>query len=159
MAARIRAPRFPPASTLKKVQPMSPTERTLSVLFIDDDLDVLDAFGRYLEMSGIRTTLATNPREALAQLGTIVPDVIVLDVAMPGVDGFAVVDALRARPDTTDIPIVILTGLPIDRICRDDAYRKRRVSACVQKPCSPDELVEVVRAIRTAAASVVLRDG
>jgi chemosensory pili system protein ChpA (sensor histidine kinase/response regulator) len=133
---------------------MSPNERVLSVLFIDDDVGILDAFGRYLEMSGLRVTLATNPLEAIARVGAITPDVIVLDVAMPGVDGFTVVDTLRARPEAAHIPIVILTGLPIERLCRDHVGQDRRISACVQKPCSPDELLDVVRAIKTAAATV-----
>jgi CheY-like chemotaxis protein len=139
---------------VKGVAAVSPSECNLSVLAVDDDEDILDAYGRYFEGCGIRMTAITDPHEAIARAGEIRPDVIMLDVAMPGLNGFAVIDALRARPVAARIPIVIVTGLPVDlvrggRVCED-----RNVSAYVQKPCTPDQLRALVRAIKTAATAV-----
>lgn len=112
----------------------------LSVLFVDDDVDVLECFGHYFKAAGVDLTKTTNPREAIATAARILPDVIVLDVVMPEVDGFDVFDALQARRETAQIPVVLFTGFGVR-----DVSRTRPVCACVQKPCSPKDLLSVVR--------------
>jgi CheY-like chemotaxis protein len=112
----------------------------LSVLFVDDDHEVLEAFGGYLETSGVQVTKAANARDAIVAAARLLPNVIVLDVAMPGLDGYAVIHALQARAETSQIPVVLFTGTTSPRIRREPQVR-----ACVQKPCTPNELLGVVR--------------
>jgi CheY-like chemotaxis protein len=113
----------------------------LSVLFVDDDPEVLDCFGLYMRANGVEVDTTTNPREALRRVDRKRPDVIVLDVAMPGMDGYAVIDALQGRADTAEIPVVLFTG----RLGPNDAARNTRAQAVVRKPCTPKELLGVVR--------------
>jgi CheY-like chemotaxis protein len=112
----------------------------LSVLFVDDDADVLECFGHYFKAAGVDLTKTTDPREAIATAARLLPDVIVLDVVMPEVDGFDVFDALAARRETAQIPVVLFTGLGVQEVSK-----ARHVCACVQKPCSPKDLLGVVR--------------
>lgn len=112
----------------------------LSVLFVDDDREVLDCFGRYMEAAGLAVVRAQSGKEAVALARELVPDVIVLDVAMPVMDGFEVVEALQERMETRQIPVVLFTGLPPERM-----RRAPQIFAQVQKPCAPAHLLGVIR--------------
>ncbi len=78
------------------------------VLIVDDDPGVLDLHGRLVEQTGCRAVCARSGRAALEILEYTQPDLILLDLMMPEVDGFAVLDALRARETTRDIPVIVL---------------------------------------------------
>jgi signal transduction histidine kinase/DNA-binding LacI/PurR family transcriptional regulator/CheY-like chemotaxis protein len=81
-----------------------------TVLVVDDDPGILDIHCRLVERVGCRTITARNGREALAVLEHTRPDLILLDLMMPEMDGFAVLDVLREREATRDIPVIILTA-------------------------------------------------
>ena len=82
------------------------------VLLIDDEADVTDSLSTNLEATGKFEVKAINdPRQALATAQDFSPDVIVLDVVMPGMDGGDVQAALRADPVLKEVPIVMVTAL------------------------------------------------
>ncbi len=81
-----------------------------TILVVDDDLGVLDMHSRLVEQSGRRAVTARNGREALKLIEEHKPDLILLDLMMPEMDGFAVLDELRAKDSTRDIPVIILTA-------------------------------------------------
>jgi signal transduction histidine kinase/DNA-binding LacI/PurR family transcriptional regulator/AraC-like DNA-binding protein len=81
-----------------------------TVLVVDDDPGILDMHCRLVERTGCRTVTARNGCEALAVLEHTRPDLILLDLVMPEMDGFAVLDVLREREATRDIPVIILTA-------------------------------------------------
>ncbi len=81
-----------------------------TILVIDDDPGILDLHSRLVAQTGRRVITARNGREALALVEQQTPDLILLDLMMPEMDGFAVLDELRARESTRDIPVVILTA-------------------------------------------------
>jgi CheY-like chemotaxis protein len=81
-----------------------------TVLVVDDDPGILDMHCRLVERTGCRTVTARNGREALEVLDQTRPDLILLDLMMPEMDGFAVLDVLRKREVTRDIPVIILTA-------------------------------------------------
>ncbi|MBL8096413.1 MAG: substrate-binding domain-containing protein [Anaerolineales bacterium] len=87
-----------------------PTGPLQTVLVVDDDPGILDLHIRLIEQVGRRALTARNGREALAVLEHARPDLILLDLNMPEMDGFAVLDALRSRESTRDIPVIILTA-------------------------------------------------
>jgi two-component system response regulator MprA len=78
------------------------------LLVVDDDSEVREALGRALKLEGFSVTLAADGAEALKAVRDTPPDALVLDVAMPGIDGLAVARALRAAEDRT--PILMLTA-------------------------------------------------
>jgi signal transduction histidine kinase/DNA-binding response OmpR family regulator len=91
----------------------APTERVLpgigTVLVVDDEAAVRDLMQRFLGKEGFGVVTAASGEEGLRRARELRPDVITLDVMMPGMDGWAVLSALKAEPDTADIPVVMLT--------------------------------------------------
>jgi CheY-like chemotaxis protein len=87
----------------------SDTEQRV-VLVVDDDPNILDLHCRLLERHGCRALRARHGREALEVVEQTRPDLILLDLMMPVMDGFAVLDALRSRETTRNIPVIVLTA-------------------------------------------------
>jgi CheY-like chemotaxis protein len=81
-----------------------------TVLVVDDDPGILDFHSRLVEQSGRRAVTARNGLEAMKSIEEQIPDLILLDLMMPEMDGFAVLDELRAKESTRDIPVIILTS-------------------------------------------------
>ena len=99
------------AQELAKILAPSPeTGKPQIVLVVDDDPGILDMHTRLVSQTGRQVLTARNGREALEVLEHVRPDLILLDLMMPEMDGFATLDALRARESTRDIPVIILTA-------------------------------------------------
>jgi AraC-like DNA-binding protein len=85
-----------------------------TALVVDDDPGTLDLHCRLVEQTGCRTIRARDGREALLLLDQTRPDLILLDLMMPEVDGFTVLEAVRERESTRDVPVIILTARVLD---------------------------------------------
>jgi signal transduction histidine kinase/DNA-binding LacI/PurR family transcriptional regulator/DNA-binding response OmpR family regulator len=96
------------AEQLTRFPPERNEQRT--VLVVDDDPAIVDFHSRLVEEANCRAITAQNGREALTLLESTHPDLILLDLMMPEMDGFAVLEALRAKEATRDIPVIILTA-------------------------------------------------
>ncbi|MFO1488450.1 MAG: response regulator [Verrucomicrobiota bacterium] len=81
------------------------------ILIVDDNAELLDVLRLGFQRSGFTIRTARNGIEALKKLGSFTPDLILLDLIMPDMDGFAVCETLKKNPATAVIPIVVLTGL------------------------------------------------
>jgi len=112
------------------------------VLFIDDQPDGKGLFREYLEFCGFRVTIASGLDVGL-HTDVNLPDVIVIDLAVPRVDGFETIRQLKAHPTTSRIPMVALSGLSGDHI---PLARAAGADVCLAKPCVPSQ---VARAIQT----------
>src|SRR5262245_44829008 len=112
------------------------------VLVIDDDPDTLAICERVLRSGGYRTATAATAEDGLARVAGLRPAVVVLDLAMPGTDGFALAHAIRARADGAAVPIVVCSGLE-----REAQAPARAVSGTVfcPKPVEPRRLLAKVR--------------
>jgi DNA-binding response OmpR family regulator len=110
------------------------------VLVIDDDADALAICERSLRAAGYRTATAASGEAGLGLLAKMDAGLVVLDLAMPGLDGFAVAAEIRRRGTTA--PILIFTGLP-----REQAARARAVGGTdvCSKPIEPQRFVAAVR--------------
>jgi two-component system response regulator RegX3 len=113
------------------------------VLLVDDEASVRDALGAYLERAGYRVALARDGDEAAALFPTVRPDVVILDLMLPGVDGW---ELLRRWRSESQVPVVILTA----RADESDAIVGLRLGAddYVRKPFSPGEVVARLEAVR-----------
>ena len=122
------------------------------ILVADDDEDILELVRLRLSRSGYWTILARDGFEALVAARARRPDLAVLDVTMPGLDGYAVVAEMRADPRTKDIPVILLTA----RAQTTDVARGFEAGAddYVTKPFSPQELQSRVAAVLERAAAV-----
>jgi len=82
----------------------------IDVLLIEDDQVVLEMYRLKLSLDGYRVRVATDGEDGVAQAVDQRPDIIFLDIRLPKKDGFAVLHELRARPETSSIPVVILSN-------------------------------------------------
>lgn len=92
---------------------LNPLNRSIAdvVLIVDDVPDNLSVLHDALDESGYTVLVATNGEAAIQRAAQALPDIVLLDAVMPGIDGFEVARRLKARPDTAHIPIVFMTGL------------------------------------------------
>jgi DNA-binding NarL/FixJ family response regulator len=117
------------------------------LLVVDDEPNLLRAVAACLKAEKYEVTTARSGHEALMQLAESVPDLIISDIRMPGMDGYKLARQLRGSPRTALVPIVFLTAKDetADRI---EGFRAG-VDAYLTKPFEPDELIAVVNAILT----------
>ena len=127
-----------------------PTRPGARVLVVDDDPLIVALLQAVLEDARFTIDVATNGTDALESATSSPPDVVILDVMMPGLDGYDVCRALRAHPSTKDIRIVMLTA-KAEQIDREEALRAG-ADGFFTKPFSPLELIEAVNAALNGAA-------
>jgi CheY-like chemotaxis protein len=85
-----------------------------SILVVDDDKALVKSIKYELEKRDYATYVAYNGKEALATIKSHLPDLILLDIMMPEMDGYEVMKALKSKPETANISIVVMTGIDID---------------------------------------------
>lgn len=98
-------------------------------------------YSEYLSHSGLRVTTAATGYRALESVHEQPPNVVVTDIAMPGMDGLELSRRLRAEPPTRDVPIIAVTG---------NASARAREAGCdvvLEKPCAPDDLLHVIEGV------------
>jgi two-component system response regulator ResD len=126
------------------------------ILVVDDEASIVEVVGIYLEREGYRVTVARDGQSALGAVRRERPDLIVLDLMLPKMDGLEITRRLRGQGDVT-IPIIMLTakGEETDRIIG----LEMGADDYVVKPFSPRELVSRVKAVlRRVAAATTLGD-
>lgn len=118
------------------------------ILVIDDNTELLALLRSSLRVAGFSVSTAATGLEGLEKARSRRPDLIVLDLVLPGMDGFAVCEALKRQPETCDTPVIMLTGLP------GEFPRLHGLAAgaveLLAKPISPGQLT--ARIERTLAA-------
>jgi CheY-like chemotaxis protein len=122
----------------------SVAQRRFRILVVDDEPDMLAMVVRALEDEQYTVSEATNGSQALQMIDQHVPDLVVLDYKMAGMDGLAVMKALRAKPDTQRLPVLMLTAMTDEPSTR--AGFEAGVTDYVTKPFSIPQLTARVRA-------------
>ena len=118
------------------------------VLLVDDYPDNRDIYVQFLTYSGLRVEEAENGHQALDKAFSLRPDVIVMDLSLPGLDGWEATRRLKQDPRTRDIPVIALTGHALaghSKVAFDAGC-----DAFITKPCLPERLLDEIRAIVTA---------
>jgi len=121
------------------------TAAPLRALIVEDDADIGQLVARYLQKAGFVATVLTSGRDVLAQARREPPDVLLLDVMLPGMDGLELCRALRTDTATALVPIILLTA----RDGEDERIAGLETGAddYITKPFSPKEVVARVRAL------------
>jgi CheY-like chemotaxis protein len=118
------------------------------ILVVDDYQDAREMYAEYLQFSGFRVAEARNGNEAVDQAFALLPDLILMDLSLPGKDGWEATKELKADSRTRHIPIVALTGHALAGA--SDGAKKAGCDSFVTKPCLPDDLVVEVRRMLNA---------
>lgn len=118
---------------------MTPNPPGKHILIVDDYADALDIWEIYLSAAGYRVSTAIDGASAIAKAHQLLPDLIVLDLELPGISGFEAARALRSDAETADIPLIAATGY--SHLRQLDLAREVGFDAVVVKPCDPDMLI------------------
>jgi two-component system cell cycle response regulator DivK len=119
--------------------------REIRVLVVDDFQDNREMFAEYLTISGFCVIQAENGREALERAFAEIPDVVLMDLSLPELDGWEATRRLKGDPRTAHIPVVALTGHVLAECSRE--AREAGCDAFLTKPCLPEVLVDEVRRV------------
>lgn len=118
------------------------------VLVVEDYPDAREMYVAYLQFSGYDVAEATNGVEAIEMAETLMPDIILMDLALPRMDGWEATRRLKGSDRTRHIPIVALTGHALAG--HAEGARQAGCDAFVTKPCLPDALVAEIRRLLEA---------
>lgn len=115
------------------------------ILAVDDEKHIVRLVQVNLERAGYQVVTANDGKEALQKVADENPDLVVLDVMMPYMDGFEVLQNLRRNPSTRDIPVIMLTAKAQDA----DVFKgwQSGVDCYLTKPFNPMELLSFVKRI------------
>jgi CheY-like chemotaxis protein len=115
------------------------------VLVADDMEDIRDMYAHYLSGQGFHAELACTGLEALSKATVLHPDVIVMDLNMPELDGWEATRRLKSSDLTRAIPVIALTGLSISQ--SKQAALEAGCDGYLTKPCFPDTLADEIRRV------------
>lgn len=113
------------------------------VLLVDDDPDQVDMYRYALQIAGFVVDAAGTGADAVVRARERHPDVIVLDVRLPDMNGWDVCASLKADPVTEHVPVIVLTAAVTATLATDAA--NAGCAAYLLKPCYPDQLTTVIR--------------
>ena len=120
------------------------------ILLVDDHPDTCQMYAEFLGI-GFHVVTAANGEQALEVVQAQMPDLLITDLSLPGIDGFELITQVRQIPALRDIPIICLSGHG------GDAFEARAKAAgsdrVLSKPCMPDKLAEVAAEVLQVAAA------
>ena len=130
---------FPSGQGGPEQAPPQPRQRRL-VLLVDDCQDTRELYAEYLELSGFDVKEAEDGIVAIDEAVRVRPDVIVMDMSLPKMDGREAARQLRADERTRSIPLVMISGYDADALPTNEGLWDHYLG----KPCPPDKLVSVI---------------
>jgi len=115
------------------------------VLLVDDYPDAREMYAEYLEFSGFEIVQAGNGVEAIERAHDSHPDVVLMDLSLPVMDGWEATRRLKADDETKDIPVLALTGHALSGVSND--AKKAGCDGFITKPCLPEDLVTEIKKV------------
>lgn len=119
----------------------------VKILIVDDEKIIQEVMTRLLRKKGFITETAENGRDALEKIVQDKPDIIILDILMPEMDGLQVYKRLRENPDTQHIPIIFLSAE--ESIKHAILDKTRTITEYIEKPCDIEYLVKRIKSLTT----------
>ncbi len=130
---------------------MKSVDQKPRVLLVDDYGDAREMYAAFLGVLGFETVQAANGVEALRQVQECRPDIVVMDLSLPVMDGWETTCRLRADERTAKIPIVALSGHALADVAPKTNHAG--FDSFIVKPCLPEELIAEIRRVLAAEAT------
>jgi CheY-like chemotaxis protein len=121
--------------------------RAVTVLVVDDYADARNVWAEYLHLAGFAVLTAADGPEALATVQSNLPDVILLDLELPGLSGLEVAAELKASPETRHIPLIATTGHSL--ATHGEAATQAGFACVLVKPCEPNDVIAEIQRLIT----------
>ncbi len=122
------------------------------ILIVEDNEDVALGLTVRFAGAGFEVRSVTNATDGVKAIDLFEPELVLLDLLVPGGGGFAVLKAMRRAPHTSNVPVIVMTGLD-DKDYRD-RIRALGVNAFLNKPCDPERLMTMTRDLLDAAPRI-----
>ena len=119
------------------------TDSFKTVILVDDDLTLREMYAERFKAEGFTVDTAHDGEDALVKAGQDNPNIILLDIMMPKINGLDVLKKLKEQPETKDIPVIVLTALIQDRE-REEATKLGAVDYVVKSETMPGEVIEKI---------------
>ncbi len=119
--------------------------RSAKILVIDDEPEITEIIQAFLDNAGYKVRVENQPQDAVRRAREYDPDLILLDIMMPGTDGYQICNQIKVDPDMADIPVIFLTG----KDSKDDQGKSFQVGGdmFIKKPFSCERLLEIVNIV------------
>lgn len=130
---------------MARPRPHDAPPSAVRVLLVDDNVDNLHLYALYLAHEGFDTYEARDGHEALARARALKPDVIVMDLTMPGLDGWEATRQIKADPGLREIRVIVLTGHAL--AASESAARAAGSDEYLRKPLLPEDLGKAIRRV------------
>jgi two-component system cell cycle response regulator DivK len=127
------------------MKPMSKSNPGPLVLVVDDFVDAREMYSEYLKFCGFRVVEAQNGVEAIEKATRLKPNLILMDLSMPIVDGWEATRRLKADARTKAIPVVALTGHAMTG--HSESAKSAGCDVVITKPCLPQDLIKHIRKV------------
>lgn len=122
------------------------------LLLVDDEPEVVNLLSLILTMYGYEVSGYTDARQALQEAPQLSPDLLLVDLIMPNLDGIGLVRAIDQIPTLAGMPVLMMTGLPTGELVMEHEVMHGTGTGILEKPCEPDRIVaEVARLLHEAA--------
>ncbi|MBP6859102.1 MAG: response regulator [Candidatus Magasanikbacteria bacterium] len=121
-----------------------PSSKQTHILIVEDDLFLAEIYQKKFEMEGFKVSMANDGEKAVTDIKKKMPDLVLLDILLPKLDGFSVLEAIKSDNASKDIPIILLTNLGQ----QDDVQRgleKGAADYLIKTHFKPSEVVDKVR--------------
>ena len=148
---RASEPAAPPAAATSAAVDASAEAPVPLILVVDDYEDNRDMYSQYLQFAGLRVAEAANGKEALSKTAELMPDLIVMDLSLPGVDGWQATRMIKQDPKTRDILVLALTGHALEGASQ--GAKDAGCDAFLTKPCLPEDLHQEIQRMLGAASA------
>jgi len=116
------------------------THARRTILLVDDDTSLLETLRDFLRYEGYRVETAESGEQALVRLRQVKPDIIILDMSMPGMGGVGFLERITNPDGSTRFPVLVLTA----RAAMAEFFATRQIDGFIAKPCKPDDLLNEV---------------
>jgi len=121
-------------------------EKKIKVLIIEDDSYISDMYRIKFEAANYETVVASDGIEGMKFLGNDVPDVILLDIVMPKIDGFSVLKTIKKNPQLKEIPVILLTNLS-QKENVERGFELGAIDYIIKAHFTPSEVVEKIKEV------------
>jgi two-component system alkaline phosphatase synthesis response regulator PhoP len=119
--------------------------RAATILVVDDEPEITEIIEAFLENAGYNVKVENQPHNAIQLARELKPDLILLDIMMPGTDGYQICNQIKEDPDMSETPVIFLTG----KDTKDDQGKSFQVGGdmFIKKPFSCERLLEIVNIV------------
>ena len=114
------------------------------IMIVDDEMDIVETVKMRLEANGYEVATSCGER-SLTDIQSSKPDLILLDVMMPGLDGFAVIRELKRDPDLSKVPVIIFSGKP--KAAMLELFGPEGIAGYIAKPYDPKDMMAQIKQI------------